>query len=93
MSATNSDTQDEFDTMMKSLVDNVDTEFLQGSLNTSGRDTEEQKRLHDIDVCVVLYQSEGYLMGNPVHWCAAEYYISDKFEKDGTSFKVFVGNC
>ena len=85
--------QEEFNNMMKEWADDIDTDFLTKSRETTGRDTKHQQQIHDIDVCVVQYQSEGIMMGNPVHWCAADYYISEKFEKDGIKFKIFVGNC
>ncbi len=86
-------TEEEFDKMMTSMSENIGADFLKKSLNTTGQITEQQKQQHDIDVCVVEYQSEGYLMGNPVHWCGANYYISEKFEKDGIKFKIFIGDC
>lgn len=93
MSTTKILTEEEFNSHMKEIAKDIDADFLKKSKNTTGRDTEEQKKQHDIDVCVVQYQSEGYLMGNPVHWCGATYYISEKFEKDGIRFKIFIGNC
>ena len=86
---------------MKETADNIDAEFLKRvlDLKTTCQDTETQKKLHNIDVCIVQYQSEGYIMGNPVHWCGADYYISDMFEKDGVipdrpvRLKIFVGCC
>ena len=86
-------TQEEFDNMMAKMAKNIDEEFLTKSLATAGRDTKEQKQTHDIDVCVVYYTSQGLFMGNPVHWCAADYYISEKFETNGIRWKIFFGDC
>ena len=87
--------QEQFDDNMKKMAEDIGPEFLKKALdsNTTCHDTEAQKKQHDIDVCVVTYQSEEYMMANPVHWCPASYYISEKFEKDGIRFKIFVGVC
>jgi hypothetical protein len=84
----------EFNEQMLETKNFVTEDFLKKGLMPKKLDiTKIECEKHEIDVCVVSYMSEDVIMANPVHWCKASYYISEKFVKNGISFKIFTGMC
>ena len=86
--------QKEFNKLMLETKELVTEDFLKKGISQEKLDiTRTECDKHEIDVCIVSYMSEDVIMANPVHWCNADYYISDKFTKNGISFKIFTGIC
>ena len=81
----------------KECADSLSADGLKKTLSsgiTIRGETQEQLKIHNIDVCVVSHRTQNDIMClNPVVWTPASYSISDVFEKDGVKFKVFLGDC
>ena len=82
------------DEYFKMCADSIDGDFLKKGIERSiqeNSDTDIELKKHNIQACVVTYLDNDTLCINPVSWAHTSWYISDEYEKDGITFKVFVG--
>jgi len=78
----------------KMCADSIDGDTLKKGIErsvTPNTTTDIELKKHNIQACVVTYLDNDVLCINPVSWGRCGWYISDVYEKDGITFKVFVG--